>query len=173
MPGWGREVLEGVEGGGGLGPKSLCNKNGPTRFFNGKVRSFPLWSLWPGGGGVQGGVPPLLLWCKAFLILPWLAGRCYVARDSASAGLPLFFCAVVGGLGGGGSCGEGGRGVVRLLCFVSFFCVTWVVGLFVGVCCGCGCVSVSGGVGEGCRLGCWVGCLEESVFLSFCWILAD
>ena len=30
---------------GGLGPKSLCTKNGPTRSF------FPRWSLWSGGGG--------------------------------------------------------------------------------------------------------------------------
>ena len=51
--------------GGGLGPKSLYTKNGPTDFSNGKFRFFPRWSLWSGkGGGVQGG------WCTAIPILP-------------------------------------------------------------------------------------------------------
>ena len=40
-------------GGGGLGPKILCTKNGPTRFSNRKFRFLPRWSLWSGGGGVS------------------------------------------------------------------------------------------------------------------------
>ena len=49
-----REVLEG--GGGALGPKGLCTKNGRPDFPN---RKFPTMLTWCGGeGGVQGGVTP-------------------------------------------------------------------------------------------------------------------
>ena len=48
-----------LSGGGGGGGKSLCIKNGPTRFFlpYGKFCFFPRWSLWSGEGGR---VPPPL-----------------------------------------------------------------------------------------------------------------
>ena len=86
-------------GGGrrGLGPKSLCTKSGPRHDFpNGKFRFFPRWSLWSGGGGGVGtrpryqevggsrGVPPLLLWCTAILILLWTLGT--VSRCSIRSG---------------------------------------------------------------------------------------
>ena len=33
---------------GGLGPKSMCTKNGLTRFSQRKFRFFQQWSLWSG-----------------------------------------------------------------------------------------------------------------------------
>ena len=47
----GRAVLKGGVGGRGLGPQTLCTKNGPTRFPDNTFRFFPRWSLWSGGGG--------------------------------------------------------------------------------------------------------------------------
>ena len=91
-------------GGGGLGPKSLCTKNGLTRqdFPNGKFRFFPRWSLWSGGGG--GGYPPppaVYGHSNTSLPLPspgvqsgerstWLHNTCRLAsgRDGRVLGLP-------------------------------------------------------------------------------------
>ena len=56
------------EGGGGLGPKSLCTKMARQDFPNGNFRFFPRWPtlVWrAGGGGSRGGNPPLLLRCTA------------------------------------------------------------------------------------------------------------
>ena len=53
----GRHIRNVLEEGGGGGGKSVCTKNGPTRFPNGTFRFFPRWSLWsPHRGG--GGQPP-------------------------------------------------------------------------------------------------------------------
>ena len=51
-----RDVLE--EGGGGLGPKSLCTKMARQDFPNGKFRFPPRWSLWSEGRPRGGGYPP-------------------------------------------------------------------------------------------------------------------
>ena len=69
-----REVLErgGGREGEGLQRKTLCTKNGPTRFFRSLISVFPtmVTSVWglgrgaaPGGGG---GGYPLLLWEQPF-----------------------------------------------------------------------------------------------------------
>ena len=68
-----REVLKGGGGRrrGDLGPKSLCTKNGLTRFSLLKMSFFPTMVTLVWGGG-PGGLPtPLLLLCTAILTLPW------------------------------------------------------------------------------------------------------
>ena len=61
-------------GGGGLGPKSLCTKNGLTRFSQRQISFFPRWPLWSEReGGSRWGAPPPPP-PTAILILPW--GRC-------------------------------------------------------------------------------------------------
>ena len=51
-------------GGGVLGPKSLCTKDGPTRFPGGKFRFFPQWSLCS-GDGMEMCPAPVLTWPEA------------------------------------------------------------------------------------------------------------
>ena len=54
-----RMVITTTEGGGrgGLGPKRLCTKNGPTRFSLLQNLSFPTMVTLVGGGGVPAGDP--------------------------------------------------------------------------------------------------------------------
>ena len=72
-------TYRGGAGGGGMGPKSLCTKNGPTRFSLLQISLFP--SGLEGGGG-PGGVTPLLLRCMAIQLLPPPRGGGYTNVDT-------------------------------------------------------------------------------------------